>query len=185
MKELSLHILDVVQNSIAADSTLISINITEDLDTDLFIIEIIDNGCGMDEDYAEKIKDPFITRRKSRKVGLGIPLLYAAGKRCEGDLKIESKKGRGTKITAWLRHSHIDRAPLGNMADTIKILIICNPEVDFSYNHKKNEKEFNFDTREIKRILGDVSISEMEVIAWIEEQVREGLKSLNGGADTL
>ncbi len=185
MKELSLHILDVVQNSIAAGSTFISIGIIEDLKANLFSIEITDNGCGMDKDYAEQIKDPFITGRKSRKVGLGIPLLYAACKRCEGDLEIESKKGKGTRITAWLKHSHIDRAPLGNMADTIKILIVCNPEVDFLYNHKKNGKKFDFDTREIKRILGDVSINEIEVLSWIEEQVREGLKSLNGGADSL
>lgn len=185
MKELSLHILDVVQNSIAAGSSLININIVEDLNTDIFIIEIIDNGCGMDKDYADKIKDPFTTGRKSRKVGLGIPLLYAAGKRCEGDLKIESEIGKGTKVTAWLKHSHIDRAPLGNMADTIKTLIACNPEIDFLYSHRLNEKEFNFDTREIKRILGDVPINEMDVLSWVEGYIEEGLKSLNGGVGVL
>ena len=116
--------------------------------------------------------DPFITRRKTRKVGLGIPLLYAACKRCQGDLEIESEKGKGTKVIAWLKHSHIDRAPLGDMASTMKILITSDSKVDFLYNHKKNRIEFNFDTREIKRILGDVSISDMNVLSWIEDYIR-------------
>ena len=178
MKELSLHILDVVQNSIAAGSKLIKINIIEDLDADKFTIEIIDDGCGMDKDYADKIKDPFTTGRKSRRVGLGIPLLYAAGKRCEGDLEITSEKGKGTKVAVWMKRSHIDRAPLGDMAETIKTLIVCNPDVDFSYKHILNKKEFNFETKEIKRILGDVPINEMDVLSWIEGYIKEGLKSL-------
>ncbi len=178
MKELSLHILDVVQNSIAAGGDFIIISIDEDLHKDLFTIQITDNGCGMDKDYAEKIKDPFTTGRKSRKVGLGIPLLYAASERCDGDLTIQSKKGEGTIITAVLKHSHIDRAPLGDMVNTIKMLIVCNSEVEFLYKHKINENEFNFDTREIKRILGDVPIHEIEVLSWIEGYLKEGLKSL-------
>ena len=178
MKELSLHILDIVQNSISAGASLICINIVEDLTTDIFSIEVVDNGSGMDKEYAEKIKDPFITQRETRKVGLGIPLLYAASKRCDGDLVIESKKGEGTKIFAHLRHSHIDRAPLGNMAETMEILIICNPIVDFLYNHSYNEKRFSLDTREIKETLGGVPITELEVISWIKEYIKEGLSDL-------
>lgn len=183
MKELSLHILDIVQNSIAAGANLVNINIVEDLTTDIFAIEVIDNGCGMNKEYAEKIKDPFTTGRKSRKVGLGIPLLYAASKRCEGDLEIQSEKGKGTRISAWLKHSHIDRAPLGNMVETMEILIACNPDVDFIYNHKINGKEFNFDTREIKKILGVVPINETDVLVWLKEFLKEGLNSINGGAN--
>lgn len=183
MKELSLHILDIVQNSIAAGANLVNINIVEDLTTDIFVIEVIDNGCGMNKEYAEKIKDPFTTGRKSRKVGLGIPLLYAASKRCEGDLEIQSEKGKGTRISAWLKHSHIDRAPLGSMVETMEILIMCNPDVDFVYNHKLNGKEFNLDTREIKKILGDVPINETDVLVWLKEFLKEGLNSINGGAN--
>lgn len=178
MKELSLHIIDIVQNSIAAGANLIQINIVEDLTTDIFSIEVIDNGSGMDKEYAEKIKDPFITHRTSRKVGLGVPLLYATSKRCNGDLQIESEKGKGTKIFAYLKHSHIDRAPLGSMADTMEILIMCNPEVDFQYNHTFNEKEFRFDTKEIKKTLGSIPINELEVIIWIKEYIYEGLSNL-------
>lgn len=178
MKELSLHILDIVQNSITAGADLVRINIVEDLTTDIFAIEVIDNGCGMEKEYAEKIKDPFITGRESRKVGLGIPLLYAASKRCEGDLKIQSEKGKGTIISAWLKHSHIDRAPLGSMVETLEILIACNPDVDFLYNHSVNSKKFNFDTREIKKILGHVPINHPEVLSWVKGYIQEGLSNL-------
>lgn len=182
MKELSLHILDIVQNSIAAKASLITINIVEDLTTDIFSIEVIDNGHGMDKELAERIKDPFITGRKTRKVGLGVPLLYKACTRCQGDLEIQSDKGKGTKVIAWFKHSHIDRAPLGNMVDTIIAIVIGNPEIDLIYNHKINENEFNFDTREIKSVLGEVPINEPQVISWIKGFLEEGFNSLNGGA---
>src|SRR5699024_6023925 len=119
-----------IQNSIAAKASLITINIVEDLTTDVFSIEVIDNGQGMDKELAERIKDPFITGRKTRKVGLGVPLLYIACTRCQGNLEIQSDKGKGTKVIAWFKHSHIDRAPLGNMIDTIIAIVIGNPEID-------------------------------------------------------
>lgn len=183
MKELSLHILDIVQNSIAAEAKLVTINIVEDLTTDRFVIEVIDNGCGMDKDYAEKIKDPFTTERKTRKVGLGVPLLYNACKRCDGDLEIQSEKGKGTRIVARFKHSHIDRAPLGNMVDTILSLIIANPDIDLVYRHYRNEKEIHFDTREIKEALEGVPINEPQVINWIKGFLKEGFSSISGGAE--
>lgn len=181
MKELSLHILDIVQNSVAAKASFIDINIVEDLTTDKFIIEVIDNGHGMDKEYAEKIKDPFTTGRKTRKVGLGVPLLYRACIRCDGDLKIQSERGKGTRVTAWFKHSHIDRAPLGNMIDTILTIIMGNPEIDIVYRHKKDKNEICFDTREIKKALGEVPINEPEVISWIKGFLEEGFSSISGG----
>lgn len=182
MKELSLHILDIVQNSIAAEASLIIINIVEDLTTDKLVIEVIDNGRGMDKEYAERIKDPFTTGRKTRKVGLGVPLLYNACTRCDGDLKIQSEKGKGTKVIAWFKHSHIDRAPLGNMIDTIAIIIMGNPNTDFVYRHNRNGKEICIDTREIKEALGEVPINEPQVISWIKGFLEEGFSSISGGA---
>ena len=183
MKELSLHILDIVQNSIAAEAGLITINIVEDLTADRFVIEVIDDGLGMDKELAERIKDPFTTGRKTRKVGLGVPLLYAACIRCDGNLEIQSEKGKGTKLIAWLKNSHIDRAPLGNMIETILTIVMGNPEIDLVYNHKWNGKAFCFDTREIKQALGDVPINEPQVLSWIKGFLEEGVNSLSGGAE--
>lgn len=182
MKELSLHILDIVQNSIAAEASLVTVNIVEDLTTDKFVIEVIDNGCGMDSELAKKIKDPFITGRKTRKVGLGVPLLYEACTRCEGDLNIQSVKGKGTRVIASFKHSHIDRAPLGNIIDTILTIIMANPELDLVYKHTKNGRDICFDTREIKEALGEVPINEPQVISWIRGFLEESFNSISGGA---
>ena len=182
MKELSLHVLDIVQNSIEADADLITVTIVENLTTDRLTIEIADNGRGMDNEMVQKIKDPFVTGRKNRKVGLGIPLLYKACTRCGGDMVIESELGKGTKILCWFIYSHIDRAPLGNMIDTILTIIMANPDIDILYTHKYEEREIRLDTREIKRVIGEVPINQPEVLSWMREYLKESYDSLYGGA---
>lgn len=181
MRELSLHILDLVQNSISAKANFIEIIIKEDLKKDLFEICIRDNGEGMTQEFIEAIYDPFTTTRTSRKVGLGIPLFKAAAQLCNGDLKISSRLGQGTEVKAWFVHSSIDRAPLGNISETIYSLVVCNPDIDFLYRHTVNQAYFQFDTREIKQILGNVSIQNREVISWIKEYLDEGISNLYGG----
>jgi len=181
MKELSLHVLDIVQNSVSAGATLIEINITEDIADDLMTIEIKDNGRGMDENALKKVKDPFFTTRTTRKVGLGVPLFEQAAKCCGGELDILSRAGEGTSIRASFIRSHIDRAPLGSMADTMVLLAAANPELDFVYRHRVDGQEFVLDTREIKKTLEDVPISHPMVLDWIKNFVNDNLKQINGG----
>lgn len=183
MKELSLHILDIVQNSIDAGADTVYITVKEDLLTDKLTIYIEDNGCGMDKQIVEKVKDPFFTSRTTRKVGLGIPLFSAAAQRCGGDLKIESEPGKGTKLTACFIHSHIDRAPMGNLWDTLTSLIMCNGSVNFVYLHEFDRKTFSLDTREILKVLDGVPINSMEVINWIRDYLKEGINGLYGGVE--
>lgn len=186
MKDLSLHILDLVQNSITAGALLVEITIREDLKSDMLTITIKDNGRGMDKELLEKVKDPFVTTRTTRRVGLGIPLMAAACRRCEGELTIESEKNIGTKLTATFKHSHIDRAPMGNIAETIVSLILSGSgetmPVNFVYTHIIDGREFRLDTRELKSILGEeVSLDEPEVLAWIRDYINDGLDNLRGG----
>lgn len=183
MKELSLHILDIVQNSIDAGANTVSITITENTFEDILNISVKDNGRGMDKITAERAKDPFYTSRTTRKVGLGIPLLAAAAERCGGSLKIDSQPGRGTEISADFKHSHIDRAPIGNMWDTISGLIACNEGVDFIYTHIFNGSTFKLDTRDMKKILKEVPITSPEVVEWIRDYIKSGIKSIYGGAE--
>lgn len=183
---MSLHILDLAQNSITAGADLVEITINEDLDSDWLTISIEDNGKGMSEEFLEKVKDPFVTTRTSRRVGLGIPLMLAACRRCAGDLEIISRINAGTKLVATFRHSHIDRTPLGNMAETMVSLILCGfnekGSVNFVYKHMQNSSTFLFDTHEIKAVLGeDVSLTEPDVLAWIHDYIKEGLANLHGG----
>lgn len=181
MKELSLHILDIVQNSISAGSSIIKVTIDEDTATDKLVISIEDDGKGMDKQAIEKVKDPFYTSRSTRKVGLGIPLFLAAAKRCEGDLYIESEPRKGTKVIVQFKHSHIDRAPIGNMWDTMAGLILCNENLDFIYEHKYDNKVFSLSTVDLKNTLKEVPITSPEVAGWIREYLRENIKDLYGG----
>ena len=147
MEDLSLHILDIVENSIRAKASRIMIKVMEDIEKDSLIIEIRDNGQGIDEETIKKVLDPFFTTRTTRKVGLGLPLLSQAARESGGDVQIESEVGRGTRVKATFGYSHIDRKPLGNMEATLRALIVGNPEVDFIYKHKKGELEYRLDTK--------------------------------------
>lgn len=181
MKELSLHILDIVQNSINAAASLITIIIAEDTSKDTLEISVEDNGQDMNSEIVEKVKDPFYTSRSTRKIGLGIPLFLAASERCGGRLDIKSEPGKGTRVTAYFVHSHIDRAPLGNMWDTLAGLVTCNQDIDFKYIHKYNNKLFEFDTIEIKKLLDGVPVNSPGVYNWIRDYIKQGINELYGG----
>lgn len=176
MRELSLHILDVVQNSIAAEATLVQIRIEEDTERDRLVIEIEDNGKGMDPDMVRKVTDPFVTSRTTRKVGLGLSLFKAAAESCDGYFEIESEVGKGTRVKAVFRHSHIDRVPLGNMVDTVYSLIVLNPDVDIVYSHGVDGRHWVLDTRDVKRQLDLDTLSHPEVLNWVREYLVEGMK---------
>ncbi|WP_018249209.1 ATP-binding protein [Orenia marismortui] len=178
MRELSLHILDIIQNSISAKANLINLEIDEDLLNDRLVIKIKDNGSGMSKSLEQSVLDPFVTSRKTRKVGLGLPLFQAAAQRCEGDLKLDSTLGEGTEITVSFKHSHIDRAPLGDITGTLIAILSVNPEVDLVYKHYIGSKEFIFDTRLIKEEIDGININHPEVLLWIESYLAEGLEEL-------
>lgn len=131
MRDISLHILDIVQNSISAQGTSIAICIDEDIKRDALTLEIMDNGVGMDEQMIEEVTNPFCTTRTTRKVGLGLALLKASAERSDGYIDIDSKLGEGTQVRAVFKISHIDRPPLGSLSETLVTLIACNPELDF------------------------------------------------------
>ncbi len=150
MEDMSLHILDIVENSIRAKASRIEIKVVEDTRKDLLTIEIKDNGQGIDGETMKKVLDPFFTTKVTRKVGLGLPLLSQAARESGGDIAIESRVGRGTRVKATFGYSHIDRKPLGSMETTLTTLIVGNPEVDFIYEHKKDELDYRLDTKEIR-----------------------------------
>lgn len=174
MEDLSLHILDIVENSVAADADIIEIRITENTERDLLSVEVFDNGIGMDDETVRKVLDPFYTSKTVRRFGLGLPLLSEAAKAANGFLSITSKKGEGTKLRADFQHSHIDRKPLGDISQTIFTLVMGNPETDFVYVHKKNAHTYRFDTRKIKAYLGDTPINSLDGM----RKVREDLKKI-------
>jgi anti-sigma regulatory factor (Ser/Thr protein kinase) len=178
VRELSLHILDALENSVEAGATRIELRIEEDLRKDFLRIVIRDNGRGMSEEFARQVLNPFVTTRKTRHVGLGLPLFAAAAERCNGDLRIESKVGVGTTVTVTFQHSHIDRAPLGDISGTLMAIILSDRAVDVFYQHRVDRRTFDFDTAEVRRELGTVPLSHPEVREWLETTLREGVAGL-------
>ena len=173
MKELSLHILDIMHNSIAAGADTVGLDIIEDTGADLLKFTITDNGCGMSPEMVEAVTDPFTTSRTTRKVGLGVPLLKLAAENTGGGIELTSEVGKGTVISARFGYSHIDRQPLGDMAETMLGVITSYEEITFVYSHKVNDKEFTLDTAEVKAILGGVSLKSPEVVLWLKEYLCE------------
>lgn len=175
MKELSMHILDITMNSIKADATLIEINIEDSIKNNWFKITIKDNGRGMSEDVINKVTNPFYTTRTTRKVGLGIPMLKESCERCNGFLKIYSQPGVGTTISCFFERDNIDRAPLGNMGETIMTIINSQNNCELIYTHNTDAGIFVFNTIEIKNILEGLNISDINVLLWIKEYINENV----------
>jgi signal transduction histidine kinase len=151
MEDLSLHILDIVENSIAAMAGRIEIRVEEDQARDLVTIEIKDDGNGMDEQTLKKALDPFFTTRTTRRVGLGLSLLAQAARDSEGAFDLSSKPGEGTTVNATFRLSHPDCKPMGDIGQTMQVLVTAHPEIEFLYEHKKDNSIYHFDTRETGR----------------------------------
>jgi signal transduction histidine kinase len=148
MEDLSLHILDIAENSISGSAKRIEIRIDEDRANDVLTIEIKDDGKGMDEQTLQKALDPFFTTRTTRRVGLGLSLLAQATRETDGKIELSSSPGRGTTVKATFCLSHLDRKPLGDINETMRILVAGHPEIDFLYEHRKNGSVYLFDTRE-------------------------------------
>lgn len=182
MRELSLNILDIAQNSLSAGAALVSLTVEEDSRADFLVLTVEDNGCGMDADTLQRVRDPFYTTRTTRKVGMGIPLFRMAAEMTGGALDIWSEPGKGTAVTASFGLSHIDRMPLGDMVGTVTALIRLNPHVDFVYRHTVDGRTFQMDTRELRQQLGDVPLNEPDVMEWIDGYLRENENSLGGTA---
>jgi anti-sigma regulatory factor (Ser/Thr protein kinase) len=169
MEDLSLHVLDIAENSIAAGARHVQIRVQESRRDDLLSIEIIDNGRGMSEDVLQKATDPFFTTRTTRRVGLGLSLFEQAAKRAGGEFKIASSPGVGTKVTGVFQLSHVDRQPLGDMNETLLALVVGNPQIEFTYLHQTDGLEMSFSTKELKARLGGIPIHSPEGISAVRK----------------
>lgn len=178
MEDLSLHILDIVENAVSARARKIEIRVTEEPGEDRLTIEIRDDGMGMEEEVSQKALDPFFTTRSSRRVGLGLSLMAQAAREAGGSLRIESKPGRGTTVTAIFQYHHIDRKPLGNMTETMTTLLLGNPDLEIFYTHRKEEKSYELSSPLLKNLFKDRPFIDPEVIQWVKTHLKEGLERI-------
>jgi hypothetical protein len=163
-----------MENAVEAGASHIEIRIEEDTEADRMWIEVADNGRGMTKEMAASVLSPFVTTRTTRHVGLGLPLFAAAARRCEGDLEIESEVGKGTRVAATFRHSHVDRAPLGDMPTALMAILLSGRSVDLTYTHTVDGEEFQFGTAEIRQELEDIPLTHPKVRPWLYSTLQEG-----------
>lgn len=182
MRELSLHILDLAQNSLTAGASRLDIIVEIDHKKDLVAITLSDDGKGMTPDFLKTVTSPFTTTRTTRKVGLGIPMFKENAELTGGTFSIESTVGVGTKMRAGFVLSSIDRPPLGDLAATMISLVVSNPEFHFHLGYLVDGQSFSFDTEEIRAVLGPVPLDSPEVVSWMKDYLEEGIESLHGGA---
>jgi hypothetical protein len=181
MRDISLHLLDLVQNSIAADAKNITIALRMD-DKGWLNLEIADDGHGMDTANKDQVMNPFYTTRKTRKIGLGLSLTAANARLTGGNVNIQSVPGQGTTFIATFNTRHIDCLPLGDIAGSISSLIIANPDTpEFTLSCCSPSGEYSFSTAEARQILDGVSLSEPEVVAWINQSIRSEMITVLGG----
>jgi hypothetical protein len=178
MKDLSLHILDIVQNSIRAKASLIGIEISELPENDQLIITITDDGLGMSQEQVLKAIDPFYTSRTTRKVGLGLSLFKQNAEMTDGSFHIESELGKGTKVTAVFGLKHIDRPVMGDLTGTLLILICTTDGPDYVFKHQTPSGVFELDTREIKQTIEDVPITHPDIRNFLKEMIQENLEQI-------
>lgn len=175
MRELSLNVLDIAENSFKAKAETVEISIIQK--HNLLTIVIKDDGVGMDADFLAKVTDPFTTTRTTRKVGMGIPLFKMVAEQSGGDFKIESLPKKGTTVTATFKVDNVDRPPLGDIAGTITSIIANLEQSRLIFNFSAFGADFTLDTDEVKKELDNIPINTPEILVFLRDMINENIKT--------
>ncbi len=181
MRELADNIMDIAQNSISAGASLTEVHVRVSREEGLITFTFRDDGCGMSEELVKSVTEPFTTTRKTRKVGLGLPLLKQTAEMTGGRMDIQSTLGVGTVVTATFGLDHIDRPPMGDVAGAWFSLVVMNPEADFLFTYRVDGADFTFDTREVREAVAPLPLNQMEIAAWIKDCISQEINELHGG----
>jgi hypothetical protein len=177
LKEISLHLLDIAENSVAAGARCIEMTVDEDVAGNRMRLCVQDDGRGMDRSTLHRVEDPFVTGRTTRVAGFGIPLLKEAAEACNGTVRVHSEPGVGTRVEAEFEWDHIDRMPLGDLVGTWFTLIVGQPHVRWLFRYRINGKGFTFDSQPVSEVLGDVPLTEPSVLGFIRRTLQDGIQS--------
>ena len=180
MRDLSMHVLDIVQHSIKAGAALVTVTFTVN-ENRVLTFSVRDDGCGMAPDFLARVTDPFTTTRKTRKVGLGLPLLKMTAQATGGEMSIASKPGEGTTVRVTFGLSHIDRPPMGDVPGVLYTLVLMNPTTDFRFALDYDGKTFALDTREVREAVAPIPLDHPEISAWIRDCLKQNIDELHGG----
>lgn len=178
MKELSMHVYDLMENSTAANAKDVWLTIEDLKSENVFRFTIKDNGKGMSPEFLARVTDPYTTSRTTRKVGLGLPLIKMNTENCGGGMTIESELGNGTTLRFWFQHDHWDRPPMGDLTGTLVMLVSQHEDIHFVIRYVTDQDEFVFDTDDVKEALGGMSMNDLTIIKYLKEMVAENLEAI-------
>lgn len=178
MKELAMHVYDLMENSTAANSKDIKLTIRDSILDNDFHFTIEDNGKGMSPEFLAKVTDPYTTSRTTRKVGLGLPLIKMNTENCGGGMRLSSELGKGTTLEFWFQHNHWDRPPMGDITGTLVMLVSQHEDIHFVIKYITDKDEFVFDTDEVKEALGGMSMNDLGIIKMLKEMISENLQEI-------
>ena len=179
MKELAMHVYDLMENSTAADARNITLAIRDSLRDDLFHFTITDDGRGMSPEFLARVTDPYTTSRTTRKVGLGLPLIKMNTEHCEGGMTLESQLGVGTTLRFWFRHSHLDRPPMGDLPGTLVMLLSAHDDIHFVISYTTDEGQYTLDTDELHEALDDAPLSDYTILTFVKQMIAENLADIH------
>jgi hypothetical protein len=178
MRDLSMHVLDIAQNSVKANAGTVTISFAVDGNGWLTLV-FRDDGEGMSPELLSRVADPFTTTRTTRRVGLGIPLIKENAEATGGGVTVESEPGKGTTLTATFNLNNIDCPPMGDICGTLLTLVLLNPDgPDFVYEAERPGRKADFDTRIIRNALGGVPLNAPDVADWMRETLEEEFKPI-------
>ncbi len=178
MKTLSLHLFEIVSNSVFYGANNIEIIVRDSKKENIYSFEVKDDGCGIKKEDIEKVTDAFFTSRSSRKVGLGLALTKMKAEQCGGNLEIESIYGKGSKVKFWFAHNNIDRPPLGEIEEVIVMCATMKENINVKYKHITDKGEYFFDTKQIRKILEAVEINNIKIIKALKEMIKTNLEEI-------
>lgn len=177
MQEIAMTLLDIVNNAIRAKADRIIIHIIDSVQNNIIHLEVEDNGCGMSSEVLAQVTNPFYTTRKTRHIGLGIPLFKAAVEATGGKFFLESKENVGTKIIGEYVKNHWDTPPMGDLSETIMTIIQTDEAIDYEIFYQTDCREWSMKTKEIKELLDGVQINEPHILLWLKDYIREGMQA--------
>lgn len=178
MRDISLHILDLMENSIRAGASVIAVSVEEEPAHDSLVLCVEDNGPGLPVDESTAV-DPFFTTKEGQRTGLGLSLLKFRAEQAGGSLQLSRSPLGGLAVSARMPLSHVDRSPLGDLAATLASVACTNPRVELRSRLRVGEREWSVSTADIARGLPAGSRGEIAVARRMREKVAEGLAALS------
>ena len=179
MKTLSLHLFEITSNSVFYGADEVEITVKDSPKENIYSFEVKDNGSGIKKEDIEKVTDAFFTSRSSRKVGLGLALTKMKAEQCGGGLEIKSVYGEETRVKFWFSHDNIDRPPLGEIEEVIVMSATMKENINLKYKHITDKGEYVFDTKEIRKVLDEVEISNIKIIKALKEMIKTNLEEIS------